>query len=152
VKGVSAHTGQLPHRPFSEAGPEVLLRLGLDVRAPLTNLRAAFERLLPEASAAGYFAALREAFSRGEVAPADDADQLRWLAEHLHLAAPAADAFSPSWAEAWQAAASALGAPAPDELGPDARRVLLDELLSRPQYRGRLADALSEAMRAQLTH
>lgn len=148
---VDAHTDTTSCRPFGEAGPEALLRLGLDVRAPLANVRPAFARLLPEASASGYFAALREAFSRGEVAPGDDADQLRWLADHLHLSAPRTDDLSASWAQAWQSAVESLGTPAPDELGPQARRVLLDELLSRARYRGRLADALTEALRAHLT-
>lgn len=136
---------------FTEAGAEALLRLGLDVHAPLAHLRPAFERLLPEASTDGYFGALRQAVGRGEVAAGDDADQLRWLAANLRLAAPQEDDLSRSWQEAWRHAAEALDGAAPEELGPRARRVLLDELLRRPSYRARLADALTEALRTQLT-
>jgi hypothetical protein len=139
-----------PDQPFSEAGPEALLRLGLDVRAPLAYLRSAYEQLLPEARSGGYFAALRDALGRGEVAAGDDADQLRWLAERLRLSAPRDREISLSWAQAWEEAVEALGSPAPEELGPQARRVLLDELLTRPSYRSRLADALTEALRVQL--
>jgi hypothetical protein len=66
------------------------------------------------------------------------------------MAAPHGDAFFVSWAQAWRTAAEAVGEPVPDELGPFARRVLLDELLSRPSYRGRLADSLTEALRVQI--
>jgi hypothetical protein len=135
---------------YSEAGPEALLRLGLDVRAPLQSLRPAFDRLLPEASPRGYFGALREAFCRGEVSPGDDDGQLDWLAAHLHLSAPSADDLSLSWRRAWETATGALDRPAPQELCPRARRVLLDELLSRPSYRLRLADALTAALLEQL--
>lgn len=136
---------------YAPAGPDALLRLGLDVYAPLEHLRPAFERLLPAAFARGYFGALRDALARGEVAPSDDEDQLRWLAEHLHLAAPADDDFSASWKHAWQSVRGVMGEPMPEALNLCARRVLLNELLSRPRYRQRLADALAEAVRAQLS-
>lgn len=137
-------------QPFSEVGPEALLRLGIDVRAPLAHLRPTFEELLPAASDEGYFAALREAISRGEVASGDDADQLRWLADHLQLSVSGTYGLSMSWARAWDTALAEPGEPFPNELGPRARRVLLDELLSRPDYRLRLADALMEALRTEL--
>jgi hypothetical protein len=135
---------------FSDVGVEVLLCLGVDVYAPLTNLRSVFERLLPEASSCGYFEALRLAFCRGEATPGDDDDQLRWLVDHLNLEKPNGDDAYGSWAIAWDVAAESVGRPVPTELDPRARRVLIDELRARPSYRLRLADALTEALRTQL--
>jgi len=134
---------------YSPVGPEALSRLGLDVYAPLRNLRPMLQRLLPEAAAGGYFAALRAAMSRGEVTAGSGSDQLQWLADHLRLSAPGDDEPFVYWRQSWVAAAKALGR-APQELGPRARRVLLDELLSRPGYQSRLADALTEAFRSEL--
>lgn len=135
---------------YSPVGPEALERLGLDVHAPLSSLRPAYRRLLPEAVPGGYFAALSGAVSRGEVAPGDPEDQLRWLADRLRLLAPEKDDLSVTWGRAWKQAVAAVGEPAPRELGPRARRALLDELLRLPRYRQRLADALTRALRIEL--
>lgn len=149
-------SGEPPHSlvgarsPYSTAGPEVLARLGLNVNMPLRFLAPMFARVLPEAAPAGYFAALRAAMSRGEVVAADSQDQLRWLAEHLRLSAPDKSEMSFSWRAAWNEAVTAVGGHAPRVLGAQAKRVLLDELLSRPDYPSRLADALTEALSSEL--
>lgn len=136
--------------PFSESGPEALLRLGIDIRAPFSQIRPVLEQVFPAAAAEGYFAALRRAIAAGDVA-ADDADsQLRWVANHLRLKAPASSCGLPHWRRAWTAATAQTGS-APATLGAAARHVVLRELLDRPAYRARLADALAVAMRIQLT-
>src|SRR5690349_15766621 len=77
--------------PYSSLGPEALMRLGLNVYAPLRSVQPTLQRLLPEAATGGYFAALRDAVGRGEVAAGSGSDQLRWLADHLRLSAPRED-------------------------------------------------------------
>lgn len=147
---MSGSSSPRPATPYGAAGPEALLRLGLDVHAPLRDLRSAYQRLLPAASEGGYFVALQLALRRGEVAAGDDDGQLRWLAEHLRLSAPRDDDISKSWACAWRRAVEAAGVAEPPELGPRGRRVLLDELLALPRYQLRLTDALVAALRAEL--
>lgn len=135
---------------YDPAGPRALRSLGIDVYAPLANLRPAFEQVLPEATTAGYFGALQRAFSLHEARPCDTDDQLRWLADHLRLTAPATRSLSADWAQAWTEAAEALGQPAPEALSPAATRCFLDELLRLPRYRHRLTDALVVALRVEL--
>jgi hypothetical protein len=136
--------------PYSPVGPTALARLGVDVLAPLRSLRPTWDRLLPEASAAGYFAALRVAIERGEVVAGDGRDQLRWLAEHLHIPSPWEPQSFPYINAAWSEAANEVGASPARELGVRGKQALFDALLHLPAYPSRLADALAEAFRAEL--
>jgi hypothetical protein len=136
---------------YSEVGPEVLLRLGVDVRAPLDAVEPTLSEVFPRASTDGYFAALREAFTSGEATPGDEASQLAWVAQNLRLTAPTHSCTLPSWNDAWHSALQELSAPiTPRELSVEARSILLAELLKRPRYRMRLADAVTAALRWEL--
>jgi hypothetical protein len=146
--GTSAPTGA--HGPYSPLPAEALRRLGIEVDAPLRDLQAAYRRLLPDAAASGYRGALSTALIHGSVTAGDAEDQLRWLAAHLCVERPADDDPWPWWSRAWRQASDIANVPPPVALDEPARRVLLRELLARPDYGQRLVDALAAAFRAQL--
>jgi hypothetical protein len=139
-----------PRRTFSSIGPDALRRLGLDVNGPLRDLRSAFERLLPKATSCGYFAAIRKALVDGELGPGDAESQLQWLADNLRIDRPGVKDAWPWWLLAWEQASASAQLTPPVALGTASRRVLLNELLARPDYKQRLADALAMAFRAEL--
>jgi hypothetical protein len=136
--------------PYSSLPTEALRRLGVDVDASVRDLQSAYRRLMPDAATSGYLGALRTAVAHGVVKPSDAEDQMRWLAAQLRLERPADDDPWPWWSRAWRDAARIARVKPPPRLNESARRVLLQELLARPDYAKRLADSLAAAFRAQL--
>lgn len=134
---------------YSPLPSQALLRLGINVEAPASDLQNAYRRFLPSVADSGYYSALRSAFNSDAVGPADADDQLRWLSEQLRVEAPATDDPWPWWAATWKQAAVTAQVTSPGALGVQARRVLLDALLALPAYDQRLSDALAQAFVAQ---
>jgi hypothetical protein len=137
--------------PYASEAAEALSRLGLNVRSSLHESHIAFERFFPTAVDSGYYGALQAAIRAGQTAPHDAADQVRWLATELKVEAPADDDPWPWWAAAWEEASQTAHVEAPASLDSQARRVLLRELLERPDYGRRLVDALAAAFSDQAT-
>lgn len=135
--------------PYAHQAEIALERLGFRVDVPLTLAAPAYGRVLPIAERVGFHGALRTAFAEGTASPHDSESQLQWLADHLSLRRPSTQDAWPWWERAWCAAAAAAQVEPPSYLDAKAARALIDELLTGPDYPGRLTDALAVAFTKQ---